>query len=243
MPARIRAFLFHLLGSATIALIVLVVVFQIWYPSPLHTALGVTNIFLLLLSVDVVLGPLMTLLVFKVGKKTLVFDLAVIFLLQFSALGYGMWTVAEGRPAWLVFNVDRFDIVQTVDIDTRYLNKAEPQYRSASWFGPRWVAAARPADQEQRETIMFEAALWGSDIAQRPNLYRPLDQFSNDVTKRAHPLENLNHFNESTSVNRVLKAWPNATTWLPLKARAKPMVVLLGKKNSEVIAIVNLNPW
>lgn len=243
MSVRIKAFLIHLSSSAAIALIVLLLVFYTWYPAPLHTALGVTQIFLLLLSVDVVLGPLLTLLVFKVGKKTLVVDLCVIFILQLSALSYGVWTVAEGRPAWLVFNIDRFDVVQAVDVDARNLDKAESQYHSAPWFGPRWVAAARPADREQRETIMFEAVLWGSDIAQRPNLYRPLDQFANDIAGRAQPLEKLNSFNENAAVSDVLKAWPAATAWLPLKARAKPMVVLLGKNRSEVIAIVELNPW
>jgi hypothetical protein len=243
MSARIKAFLIHLSSSAVIALIVLLLVFHIWYPSPLHTALGVTHIFLLLLGVDVVLGPLLTFLVFKVGKKTLVFDLALICLLQLSALGYGVWTVAQGRPAWLVFNVDRFDLVQAVDIDSRYLDKADAKYRSAPWFGPDWVAAARPVDKEQRQTIMFEAVLWGSDIAQRPNLYRPLDQFANDIASRAQPLEKLNSFNENAAVSSTLETWPAATAWLPLKARAKPMVVLLGQNRHEIIAIVDLNPW
>lgn len=243
MQVRIRAFSLHLLVSAIIALIVLVVVFRVWYPAPLHIALGVTGIFLILLGVDVVLGPILTLLVFKVGKKTLILDLGVILLLQLSALGYGVWIVAEGRPAWLVFNVDRFDVVQEVDIDTRYLEQADTQYRSAPWFGPLWVAAARPEDREQRQTIMFEAAIWGSDIAQRPNLYRPLDQFADDIADRAQPLEKLRGFNENSTISDALKSWPQASAWLPLKARAKPMVVLLGKNSSEVVAIVDLNPW
>lgn len=243
MSARIQAFFLHLLSSTFIAFVVLIVVFKIWYPNPLHLALGVTNIFLLLLTVDVVLGPLLTLLVFKEKKKTLAFDLFVIFLLQLSALGYGVWTVAEGRPAWLVFNVDRFDLVQAVDIDIRYLAQADIQYRSAPWFGPRWVAAAQPNSKEQRQTIMFEAVIWGSDIAQRPNLYRPLKEFADDIASRAQSLETLNKFNEKAVVGDVLKAWPTATAWLPLKARAKPMVVLLGKNHSEVVAVVELNPW
>lgn len=74
MSARIKAFTLHLTISAVIALAVIGVVFYLWYPAPLHTAVGVTQIFLILLAVDVVLGPLLTLLVYKVGKKTLVMD-------------------------------------------------------------------------------------------------------------------------------------------------------------------------
>lgn len=112
VSARIKAFAWHLGCSLLIASAALVLVFAVWYPAPLHVALGVTSVFLLVLLVDVVIGPFLTLLVYKQGKKTLLFDMAVIIALQLSALLYGLWTVAEGRPVWLVFNVDRFDLVQ-----------------------------------------------------------------------------------------------------------------------------------
>ena len=110
MTSRIKAFTTHLFISLLIALAVIGVVFYLWHPTPLHTAVGVTQIFLILLAVDVIFGPLLTLLVYKTGKKTLIIDLTVIALLQFSALCYGLWTVAEGRPAWLVFAKDRLTL-------------------------------------------------------------------------------------------------------------------------------------
>lgn len=243
MPARIKAFLMHLAASAIIALLAVLLVFQAWYPAPLNQALGVTHIFLLLLLVDVILGPLLTLLVFKVGKKTLIMDLVVVACLQLAALGYGLWTVAEGRPAWIVYNADRFDVVTAVDIDTRQLDEAVIQYRNAPWTGPQWVGAARPENPEQRSNILFEAVQGGSDIAQRPNLYRPLLAMAETMRHRAQPLEKLNDFNDAGAVRDALQNWPNAAAWVPLMARAKPMVVLLGENKNDVIAIVELNPW
>src|SRR5690606_7616795 len=134
MPARFKAFLLHLAASTLIALLALLLVFKLWYPAPLHEALGVTQIFLLLLLVDVVLGPLLTLLVYKTGKKSLVMDLALIAALQLAALGYGLWTVAEGRPAWVVYNAGRFDVVTVVDIDTRLqIGRASCRERGEVW--------------------------------------------------------------------------------------------------------------
>src|SRR5690554_666080 len=167
MRARLHAFAIHFAISALIALAVIGLVFFIWYPAPLHTAVGVTQIFLILLAVDVVLGPLLTLLVYKVGKKTLVMDLTVIALLQLSALGYGLWTVAEGRPAWLVFSVDRFELVRINDIDERKLDEAANAFKTPSWFGPQWVAAQNPTNTDARNTLMFEALMGGMDVSAR----------------------------------------------------------------------------
>ncbi|WP_312669256.1 TfpX/TfpZ family type IV pilin accessory protein [Stutzerimonas nitrititolerans] len=243
MPARLKAFLLHLTVSIFIALLAVLVVFRVWYPAPLHEALGVTHIFLLLLLIDVILGPLLTLLVFKTGKKTLIIDMAIIACLQLAALSYGLWTVAEGRPAWIVYNVDRFDVVTVVDIDTRQLNEALAQYRNAPWTGPQWVGTVKPDSPEQRSNILFEAVQGGSDIAQRPNLYRPLTEMTEAIRQRAQPLEKLNDFNDAAAVRDAMQSWPSAAAWVPLMARAKPMVVLLGENKSEVIAIVELAPW
>lgn len=243
MSARLKAFFLHLGGSAVIALLTLVLVFQLWYPAPLHEAVGVTRIFLLLLLVDVMLGPLLTLLVFKVGKNTLAFDLGVVLLLQLGALGYGLWTVAEGRPAWLVFNADRFDLVRTLDVDRRQLSEAREEYRMAPWFGPEWVGAAKPVDMAQQNAILFESLMARIDIAQRPNLYRPLADMGDDLRQKLRPLESLANYNDEQQLRAILNRWPNADAWLPLMASAKPMTVLLRKDTAEVIAIVELNPW
>lgn len=243
MPARTKAFLIHLAASVGVALLTLLLVFQVWYPAPLHEAVGVTSIFLLLLLVDLALGPLLTLIVYKPGKKSLAFDLSVVVLLQLSALGYGLWAVAEGRPAWLVFNADRFDVVRALDIDQRQAEAALPQYRSAPWSGPRWVAADHPRDIKERQGLMFEAITLGSDIAQRPELYRPVTDMADAIRRKAKPLGELSKYNSAERVSMQLQNWPAADAWLPLAAGARSMVVLLNREGAEVVAIVDLQPW
>lgn len=240
---RFKAFAIHLCGSLVIGLAMLGLVFAVWYPDPLHEAVGVTDIFLILLAVDVIIGPLLTLLVFKVGKKTLLLDMAVILSLQVSAFAYGAWTVAEGRPAWLVFNVDRFDVVRALDIDSRRLDEAPHEYRSAPWSGPRWVGAVAPKESERLQELMLESAVGGSDIPQRPELYRPLEQVAPAIRAKALPLERLAVFNDSARVQAELKPWGEADAWLPLMAGAQSMVVLINKDSAKVVAVVNLLPW
>ena len=71
--------------SFLVALLVVGLVFFIWYPSPLATAVGVTYIFLMLLVIDVILGPLLGLLVYKEGAL-LHKDLKIRFTLSDSGL-------------------------------------------------------------------------------------------------------------------------------------------------------------
>ncbi|MDY0208353.1 MAG: TfpX/TfpZ family type IV pilin accessory protein [Pseudomonas sp.] len=242
MIPRLKAFLIHLLISTCIAVAVIGVVFFVWYPAPLHTAAGVTQIFLLLLAVDVVLGPLLTLIVYKSGKKTLIMDLTVIALLQLSALSYGVWTVVEGRPAWLVFGGDRFELVRVPEIDQRNIG-THYLYSSPAWTGPQWVGATNPIDLNVRNDIIFESVNGGFDIYQRPNLYRPLQEINASIQKHAQELSLLNEFNASNDVQNAVKKYPSATAWLPLRAKHQNMVVLINKETAQVIAIVDLRPW
>lgn len=243
MRSRIRAFLIHLAASVLLALAAMALVFAVWYPSPLNKAAGVTAIFLMVLGVDVVIGPLLTLVVYKPGKRSLRFDLATIIGLQLMAFAYGLWTVAEGRPAWLVFSADRFDLVQSYQLDTRKLDQTSPEYRHPSWFGPQWAYAPRPTDPTQRQDILFESMFAGVDLAQRPDLYRPIAEGAEAIRKYAQPLADLNKFNPPANVAEVLARWTAADAFLPMMASAQPVTVLIHKESARVIAIVELNPW
>lgn len=242
MRLRIRAFLIHLAASSGLALLALVLVFGVWYPAPLHSAIDVTGIFFILIAVNVVIGPVLTFVVYKAGKKTLRFDLATIVLLQLTAFCYGLWTVSEGRPAWLVFNVDRFDLVQAYEIDQRKLSEAMPIFRSPSYLGPGWVAV-RQARPEERTDVLFESLIAGVDSSKRPNFYRELSFAADGVRQHAKPLQELVKFNAPSMVAKTLALWPRADAYLPMSAKARAVTVLIHKESAEVVAVVDLNPW
>src|SRR5262249_31768987 len=80
----------HLLISAAIATAVVSSMLLLWYPRPFFAAAGGATLLVLLIGVDVVLGPLLTLVVYDPRKKTLALDLAIIAALQLAALAYGV---------------------------------------------------------------------------------------------------------------------------------------------------------
>ena len=142
LRARFRAAGCHLGISLAIASLVLFVVYQYWYAGPLAAVAGVGTILVLLLAVDVSLGPIMTFMVFDRRKKSLPMDLALIGLVQLLALGYGLHTVEAGRPHYLVFVKDRFEAVSRADLQAEDLQAAASNlWRSRSAALPAVVRA------------------------------------------------------------------------------------------------------
>lgn len=243
MSKRLKFFLSHLLLSFLVTLLVVGVVFFIWYPSLLATAVGVTHIFLMLLVIDVILGPLLGLLVYKEGKKTLKFDLSVIILIQIAALCYGVYSIEQGRPTWLVYNVDRFELVRKNELVDTNIQQAQPQFQKPSWFKPQYVATEFAKDTQQRSDEMFAEVFSGISIAQHPERYVEITQAKNQIKQRALPLAELEQYNSKADVEKTLVQYPKADAWLPLKANAVDMVVLVNKETASIIKIVDLRPW
>ncbi|HTY99242.1 MAG TPA: hypothetical protein VMB75_05375, partial [Rhodocyclaceae bacterium] len=154
--SRYKAAAIHLTLSAAIAAGALAAMLALWYPPPLFGAMGGKELIVLIVGVDVCIGPLMTLIVFDTRKKELVFDLAVIAALQLCALGYGAYAMAEGRPVFVVFAQDRFVVVSAAELEPEAIAKAaRPEFRSLSLTGPVWVAADMPTDGGELADIFF----------------------------------------------------------------------------------------
>lgn len=242
MSKRLRFFIGHLVISLCIALLVVSLVYGLWYPSPLAQAVGVTHIFLMLLAIDVILGPVLGFLVYKEEKKSLKFDLSIIILIQIAALSFGIYNIAQARPAWIVFNTDRFELIRNTDLILSE-KKPETAFSHVGWFGPKWAAVKVASDVEQKNEDLFIEALGGISIAQRPERYVDLKKVKDQMQQRAQHLDQLKQYNETSLVKSVLKKYPNANAWLPLKANAVDMVVLINKQKAEVVKIVDLRPW
>ena len=243
MSKRLKFFLSHLSISFFIALLVVGIVFFLWYPSPLAKAVGVTHIFLMLIAIDVVVGPILGFIVYKEGKKSLKFDLAVVILLQLSALSFGVYSIAQGRPVWVSYVVDRFELVRNNDLINDKADQALPQFQNPSWLQPQYVAVKVSDNVNQRNNDLFAEVMGGISLAQRPERYVELSEVKSLIQQRAQDLELLKNFNDSDQVVKVLAKYPTATAFVPLKANAVDMTVLINKEKGEVVKIVDLRPW
>ncbi|WP_309246762.1 hypothetical protein [Ramlibacter montanisoli] len=142
--ARARAAGIHLALSAVVAVLAGLLVFALWYPYPYREISGGRELFLLVVAVDVVLGPLLTFAVFNRAKPELRRDLAVIVALQLAGLAYGLWTVQLARPVHMVFEYDRFRVVHRVDIPAELEPLAPAGLEVAPW-GRRRCSRCAPS--------------------------------------------------------------------------------------------------
>ena len=179
----------HLMISVAIAVIAALLVFWLWYPGPFRRLAGGRDLFLLVTSVDVVLGPVLTATVFDVAKgmRQLRRDLVVIALIQTGALVYGLHTVYIARPVAMVFEVDRFRLVTAGDVSAEELAKGPSEYRTLPVTGP-WLLGTRIPNRGDEHNDALFAGIAGLDIGYRPLFWQPYDKSLPGVVARSRPL-------------------------------------------------------
>lgn len=254
--SRLIAATVHLGISLGLAALAAALVFGIWYPYPYREISGGRELFLLIVSVDVVMGPLLTLAVFNQSKpfQELRRDLAIIAVMQLAALSYGLWTVAVARPVHLVFEVDRFRVVHAIEVDAKRLSAAPPQWQKLPLTGPTLASLRDFKNTEERTQLTF-ASVDGVELSERPDMWQSYEKAKAQIIARALPLEDLKKRfpNRATEIDKILKAasqnasqnYPaGSVIYLPVASRNSTFwTALLDKQTTEVITFVPLDPF
>ncbi|MBX3585596.1 MAG: pilus assembly protein [Ramlibacter sp.] len=246
---RFRAAGIHLCISLTIAALAALLVFGIWFPYPYREISGGRELFFIVVTVDVILGPLITLAIFnrRKPKAELTRDLAIVGLIQLAGLGYGLWTVALARPVHLVFEIDRFRVVHAVDIPEEELGKTPPGIRALPLTGPT-LLAVRPFrnDKEKLDTTL--AALQGVALGARPDLWQDYASAKASVLATAKPVTLLeSRFPaRAAEIDAVLQAAgrrPGSTAFVPMTGRKAFWTAFVDPVTADVVAFMPLDSF
>lgn len=128
--SRKQAFLSHLGLSLIIFLVVLYFIVFHWYPQPFFTTDGGWQGVRLIAAVDIILGPLLTLIIFNPAKKELKMDVSIIAFIQIAALLSGLYVVHNERPVAKIFQDGIFHVVTGYDMAERNMSLDDlEQYR------------------------------------------------------------------------------------------------------------------
>lgn len=238
------------LGLATLAA---ALVFSVWYPYPYREISGGRSLFFLVVAVDVVMGPLLTLVIFNRSKpiSELRRDLAIIGVLQLAALGYGLWTVALARPVHLVFEMDRFRVVHAIDVEPEFLSRAPAQWQQLPLTGPTLLSVRDFKNSDERFELTM-AVLDGMSIGAQPSMWQDYEKAKPQILARARPLDDLKkRFPAQISdIDQALKSASStdrpagSVGYIPLASRDVAFwTVLVDTQTAEVIAFVPINSF
>lgn len=239
---RWRAAGIHLLGSLLVAIAAAALVFGLWYSWPYEILAGGLDLFKLITTVDVVLGPLITLLVFNRLKtwRVLRRDLYVVVALQVCALAYGLHVIYLARPVALALEVDRLRVVRDSEIVHDELPLAPPSLRRLSWTGPVKVRTERPTDAtELAEAI--EKAFAGFDLGARPKYWRSWDDKARqqvlaagkrlDELQARYPARRL----ELLAAVQATGIEADGLRFLPMLSQQDDWVALIDARTGEIV--------
>jgi len=244
--SKTRAFLIHLSISAIVVGLALAVVFLFWYPSPYFKAAGTWKVIQVLVGVDLVVGPLLTLLLFKSGKPRLMFDLSVIAGIQLVALVYGLTIIYQERPYFSVFAVDRFEVVTKGEVDVSKIEYEELKRKPLQ--GPLLVFAAMPDTEEERQRLLMDVLVEGKpDLERRPEYYEPYLARKDEVLERVTPLSALREAHpEAAGRIDTLTEKHKASgdlAFVPLIGRNSSHALVLSKSTGLPVGSIDVDPW
>jgi hypothetical protein len=227
MQFRFKAFSLHLLASATALTLILGSLYMGWYRWPGWYLADATQVVLVMICVDVVLGPTLTFIIANKNKsrRELTRDIGIIVVVQLCALLYGSVSLWNGRPLYYVFSENALSLIQAYDIDVEQANLGRQQNAELAphWYSlPRWVFVP---------PSIAAAAVKGDDVTAMPKFYRPWDNGLPLLKGQLKKMDELRFFfpKEKTTLNQRMQAAgvpSDQSNSIPITGRRRPLLAV-----------------
>lgn len=239
----------HLLLSVLVAALAAALVFGVWFPYPYRELVGGRELFLIVVAVDVVCGPLLTLVMFNhlKSRRELTLDLSIVAVIQLAALAYGLHTVVQSRPVYLAFEVDRFRAVTYADIQHEALKPEAGGLQVIGWGRPKLIGVREPANGDEMLRSL-DLSLGGYDPSVRPDWWVPYETIRDKVLKKAKPLAVLRSKKAAEDGALIDEAVKDSglseaqLIWLPVTSfQSTGWVALLDKADAKIVAFAPLD--
>lgn len=223
----------HLLISLILAGLAALLVFKVWYPFPYAELTGGLALYKLVVAVDVVCGPLLT-LVLASPKKSLrerMVDFGLIGLIQLAALIYGLYSVSLARPVVAAFEQDRINVVTAAEVVIEQLPEAPQGLQQLSWTGVQRVGLREPKNAEEANKSL-DWSLQGIEPSMRPAWWLPDDAAERaKIRQHMKPIATLAALRSRSEADILQQAGVKGEgTWFYLpftSAKDKDWVVIL----------------
>jgi hypothetical protein len=249
MHFRLKAFALHLLSSATVLTLMLGALYLGWYRWPGWYLTDVTRVVLVMVAVDVVLGPTLTLIIAnqRKSRRELTRDIGIVVALQLCALTYGSVQLWNGRPLYYAFSENVLQLVQAYDIDASEakLGREQNPALAPHWYSlPRWIWAPLPQDPAERERIFTSAISGGDDVISMPRYFKRWEEGLPSLRGQLKKVDDVAYFakSEKKKLKDEMKAAGMADDQLdaiPLTGRGHPLLAVIDPASLKITALFN----
>lgn len=232
---KLKAFSIHLSISAIIFLFILYLIFYEWYPEPFFTAQGGWKGIKLMAVVDLVLGPMLTLIIFNITKHTkeIVFDLSMIAIVQITALLWGGGQVYSQRPVALVFWGDAFYTVTSSDYTEQGIEV--PDFSKYNSHVPP-IIFSKPVSTIEEYEELNELTDKKIPAYAHVSTYRSVEDNLEQITGSSINVHEIILMNDRMAVKleKITSGDYEAYFYLPLKAKYQNMILVMAESGEIV---------
>lgn len=245
--AKFSAAAKHGLVTLLVAAATYMLVFHIWYPDIFSRLMPGAKLFLLVLGVEVALGPCMSLIIFNPtkSKRELIIDYTVIGIIQLSALIYGVLSVVDSRPAYIVFVRDRLEVVSAIEITKADLAEASlSEFAAISWLGPRFVCTRSALDAAERQRLLFDEIPTGKDVQHLPRFYRACG--ANELLNAGFniaKLKSIAALKGAKVLSEGMIKLDDNKVWLPIMGKTGVWVAVIDASSPVPIGYIQFDPF
>jgi len=246
---KVAAFGVHFVLTLVLSAAAAALVFLVWFPDPFQKMLGGTTLFEIMVLCDLGLGPLSSFIVYnsKKSRRALLFDYTVIGVIQLTAFIYGVYAVANNRPAYIVFVGDRFEIIAAGAIDDDDLARGGDRYDMRPNWGPQLVAIREAQSVEERNKMLV-SGLEGKDYSVLPAYYVPYEQGLPELKRRAKPVSELEKRHKEAKplvagAVAELQVPVERLLWMPVMHKSGFWTVLLDSDTGQPVSWLPVDPY
>jgi hypothetical protein len=245
--SKSRAGLVHLWPSILLLAMIAGLILFAWYPYPLLQFQESRKFALLLILTAGLIGPALTWLVYKKDKRGLVFDLVVIVFVQLAAIGWGTFSLYHSRPYFMVYTVDRFEVMSIRNIDVATIT--DPQFLDKPLVGPILLYANMPKDEAGFQKLLQEVMFEGKpDLQFRPEFWslyadrqelalqssRPLTELRDARPESVKTIDKLVQ-NNGGDINRL--------AFVPALVNDGHFAAIVDSGSGEIVENLKIDPW
>ena len=244
---RLRLFQIRLAATGGLMLLLVAVVRLLWFPGAYFSIFGVGKLLLVLAVIAVIVGPVLSAVVFKPGKKGLKLDLVVLAVLEVTAVAIGAWQLYVRQPFYAVLAVDRFEAVSRAEIDASQIT--DPALLSRPGHTPRLVYAELPKDPAVVDRLIDETLFEGKrDIDRRPEFWQRYAAGIPRLKQAAMPLGSM--LSEKSERGKRARRWlarqggrAGDYIFVPLRGPNGDAAMILHADIGFPVGTLDVDPW